>query len=141
VKCGDVIGLLGDTGVKNSAPHLHFAMTVRAVKDGPERYIDPEPLVALWPLWVPVDGSEVGLVTTIAEPGVPLGSATLRAGRGRRVAAKTVKRAASSTPPDDESGGGEDDAMASGAAGGEGETEPAPPSAASDSTSDSPTEE
>ena len=29
VKSGDVIGLLGDTGVKESAPHLHFAISVR----------------------------------------------------------------------------------------------------------------
>ncbi|MES1205936.1 MAG: M23 family metallopeptidase, partial [Pseudomonadota bacterium] len=75
VKGGDVVGLLGDTGVKQSAPHLHFSMSIRPTKDGPEKYIDPEPLVALWPLRVPVDGSEIGLVTTLAEPAVPLGSA------------------------------------------------------------------
>jgi murein DD-endopeptidase MepM/ murein hydrolase activator NlpD len=83
VKSGQVIGLLGDTGVKESAPHLHFAMTIRPQKDGYEKYIDPEPLVALWPLRVPVDGSEVGLVTTVAEPGVPLGSQNLRPGHKR----------------------------------------------------------
>ena len=83
VKSGQVIGLLGDTGVKESAPHLHFAMTIRPQKDGYEKYIDPEPLVALWPLRVPVDGSEVGLVTTVAEPGVPLGSQNLHPGHKR----------------------------------------------------------
>src|ERR1700690_91835 len=77
VKGGEVIGLLGDTGVKESAPHLHFTISIRPAKDWPEKYIDPEPLIALWPLRVPIDGSEVGLVTTLGEPGVPLGSALL----------------------------------------------------------------
>ena len=84
VKGGEVIGLLGDTGVKESGPHLHFALSIRAAKDGPERYVDPEPLIALWPLRVPLDGSEAGLVTTVARPGLPHGSAPLMAGRKRR---------------------------------------------------------
>jgi murein DD-endopeptidase MepM/ murein hydrolase activator NlpD len=84
VKAGDVIGLLGDSGVKESAPHLHFAMSIRTSKDGAERYIDPEPLVALWPLRVPIDGSEAGLYTILADTGIPLGSAALRAGHSRR---------------------------------------------------------
>jgi murein DD-endopeptidase MepM/ murein hydrolase activator NlpD len=83
VKAGDVIGLLGDSGVKESAPHLHFAMSMRTSKDGGERYIDPEPLVALWPLRVPIDGSAVGLYTILTDPGIPLGSATLKAGHRR----------------------------------------------------------
>lgn len=84
VKAGDIIGLLGDSGVKESAPHLHFAMSIRTSRDGGERYIDPEPLVALWPLRVPIDGSETGLVTILADTGIPLGSAVLRAGHGRK---------------------------------------------------------
>jgi murein DD-endopeptidase MepM/ murein hydrolase activator NlpD len=86
VQSGDVIGLLGDTGVKESGPHLHFTISIRPAKESPEKYIDPEPLLALWPLRVPVDGSEVGLVTTVARPGVPLGSAPLIPGRKRRLA-------------------------------------------------------
>lgn len=86
VKAGDVIGLLGDSGVKESAPHLHFALTIRMPKEGFERYIDPEPLIALWPLRVPIDGSEVGLFTVLADTGIPLGSAVLHAGRKRPVA-------------------------------------------------------
>jgi murein DD-endopeptidase MepM/ murein hydrolase activator NlpD len=86
VRGGEVIGLLGDTGVKESAPHLHFTISVRPGKDWPEKYIDPEPLIALWPLRVPIDGSDVGLVTTLGEPGVPLGSALLKPGRTRRAA-------------------------------------------------------
>jgi murein DD-endopeptidase MepM/ murein hydrolase activator NlpD len=89
VKGGDVIGALGDTGVKTSAPHLHFAMSMRPSKEWPEKYIDPEPLVSLWPLRVPVDGSEIALVTIVGEPAVPLGSALPKAGRTR--AGKTDK--------------------------------------------------
>jgi murein DD-endopeptidase MepM/ murein hydrolase activator NlpD len=89
VKSGEVIGLLGDTGVKESAPHLHFAISVRPWKDGPERYLDPEPLIALWPVRVPVEGGEAGLVTTLARPGMPLGSALLSSSsvKKRRAAA------------------------------------------------------
>jgi murein DD-endopeptidase MepM/ murein hydrolase activator NlpD len=86
VKSGDVIGLLGDTGVKESGPHLHFTIAVRPAKDWPERYMDPEPLIALWPLRVPVDGSEVGLVNTVAPAGTPLGSSGLIPGRKRKAA-------------------------------------------------------
>jgi hypothetical protein len=83
VKSGQVIGLLGDSGVKESEPHLHFSVSVRPWPNGPERYIDPEPLIALWPLRVPVDGGEAGLVTITSEPGLPLGSALRRrASRG-----------------------------------------------------------
>jgi murein DD-endopeptidase MepM/ murein hydrolase activator NlpD len=89
VKAGEVIGLLGDTGVKESAPHLHFAISVRPSPEGPERYIDPEPLIALWAVRVPVDGGQVGLVTTLAPPGLPLGSASLSA--RRRKAARLAR--------------------------------------------------
>jgi murein DD-endopeptidase MepM/ murein hydrolase activator NlpD len=129
VKCGQVIGLLGDTGVKESQPHLHFAVSVR-LPDGHERYIDPEPLVALWPLRIPVDGSEVGLVTTTSQPGMPLGSA-LRHRRAHKAAGKAAAPEAASAPgesaappaDDGESGGetgGETDGESSGpATGGE----------------------
>ena len=60
VKGGDVVGLLGDTGVKDSAPHLHFSISIRPSPDRPEKYFDPEPLMALWPLRVPLEGSERG---------------------------------------------------------------------------------
>ena len=86
VTSGQVIGLLGDTGVKESAPHLHFAISARPASGAPERYMDPEPLIALWPLRVPIDGSENGLVTTVARAGVPLGSARPIPGRNRKPA-------------------------------------------------------
>jgi len=97
VKAGDVIGLLGDSGVKESAPHLHFALSIRMPKDAGERYIDPEPLVALWPLRVPIDGSEVGLYTILADTGIPLGSAVLHAGH-KRGAAKPGRKGHGTEP-------------------------------------------
>src|SRR4051812_47128440 len=106
VKAGDVIGLLGDSGVKESAPHLHFAMSIRTSKEGAERYIDPEPLVALWPLRVPIDGSEAALVTILADTGIPLGSAVLRAGHNRKAGkqGRTARGAAQAPSGDDEAG-------------------------------------
>jgi murein DD-endopeptidase MepM/ murein hydrolase activator NlpD len=92
VKGGEVLGLLGDSGVKESAPHLHFTISIRPSKDGPEKYVDPEPLISLWALRVPLDGSEIGLVTTEAEVGVPLGSLPLRAGHKRTLAKQTRAR-------------------------------------------------
>ena len=105
VKGGDVVGLLGDTGVKDSAPHLHFSISIRPSPDRPEKYFDPEPLVALWPLRVPVEGSEAGLVTTVAEPGVPLGSMPLLSGRKRRLPPPCRRSAAASSAAADDGGG------------------------------------
>jgi murein DD-endopeptidase MepM/ murein hydrolase activator NlpD len=84
VKGGQVVGLLGDSGVKESAPHLHFAVSIRLSPERPEKYIDPEPLLALWPLRVPLEGSEAGLVTITAPPGVPLGSMPLMASHAHK---------------------------------------------------------
>jgi hypothetical protein len=78
VRVGEVIGLLGDTGVKHSAAHLHFAISVHPSATMPERYIDPEPLIALWPLRIPIEASS-GMIAQAA-PGVPHG-----ANRGHRV--------------------------------------------------------
>jgi murein DD-endopeptidase MepM/ murein hydrolase activator NlpD len=50
VKAGEAIATVGDTGVHSSGPHLHFAISVRPSLDGPELYINPEPLLILWPL-------------------------------------------------------------------------------------------
>jgi murein DD-endopeptidase MepM/ murein hydrolase activator NlpD len=122
VKSGDVIGLLGDTGVKQSEPHLHFAISVRPWKEGPERYIDPEPLIALWAVRVPVDGGESGLVTTLARPGLPLGSAPLSAEHRRKLARRAaLKRGARSVTE----GGASDDAKPAAPADEPGAAEPA----------------
>lgn len=71
VKAGQVIGLLGDTGVKESTAHLHFAISVKATPTSREIYMDPEPLIALWPLKVP---RMYGGADASWEPGVPLGA-------------------------------------------------------------------
>jgi hypothetical protein len=72
VKAGDVVGLLGDTGVKHSSAHLHFTISVRPSPPVPERYIDPEPLIALWPLRVATEDATT-LIEPQAAPGVPRG--------------------------------------------------------------------
>jgi murein DD-endopeptidase MepM/ murein hydrolase activator NlpD len=50
VKAGEAIATVGDSGVHQSGPHLHFAVSVRASGDGAELFINPEPLLLLWPL-------------------------------------------------------------------------------------------
>lgn len=71
VNAGTVIGLLGDTGIKHSSPHLHFALSVKTSKHARERYLDPEPLIAIWPLWIPNENKVGGTLSTV-EPGVPV---------------------------------------------------------------------
>jgi murein DD-endopeptidase MepM/ murein hydrolase activator NlpD len=77
VRAGEVIGLVGDTGVKNSGAHLHFTISIRPGPDEPERYIDPEPLIALWPLHME------GKLSAAAEPPGPVRGAVTRRARKR----------------------------------------------------------
>jgi murein DD-endopeptidase MepM/ murein hydrolase activator NlpD len=95
VKVGDVIGLVGDTGVKHSAQHLHFTLSVRPSTESTETYMDPEPLIALWPLRIAVDENNDTLTTRVA-PGVPRGAATKKSKKKRDVAnaASTADEAA-----------------------------------------------
>jgi murein DD-endopeptidase MepM/ murein hydrolase activator NlpD len=81
VKVGEVIGLLGDTGVHHSAPHLHFTLSVRPSPSATEKYMDPEPLIALWPLRISV-GDQATTVTTTIAPGVPHGAARSKKHKG-----------------------------------------------------------
>ncbi|HWE31077.1 MAG TPA: M23 family metallopeptidase [Polyangia bacterium] len=94
VKIGDVVGLVGDTGVKHSSAHLHFTVSVKPSAEVVERYIDPEPLVALWPLRMPIDNNSA-MVTASAAPGVPLGAA------GGRPHHHKIARAPVQAPTDD----------------------------------------
>jgi hypothetical protein len=48
---GEIIGRLGRTGVRHSAAHLHFGLSVR--EGGRERFIDPEPYLREWRLVEP----------------------------------------------------------------------------------------
>lgn len=77
VAAGEVIGLLGDTGVKQSAPHLHFSLSVKTKSH--ERYLDPEPLIAIWPLWIASERG--GRPSNASEPGVPVRRTPQRAKR------------------------------------------------------------
>jgi murein DD-endopeptidase MepM/ murein hydrolase activator NlpD len=81
VRAGDTIGLLGETGVENSGPHLHFTVSVRADPESSEVYIDPEPLIALWPM----RDTKGAVAIASGPPGVPIG-ATGRYKRRRRQA-------------------------------------------------------
>ncbi len=72
VKAGDVIGYVGLTGVKRSEPHLHFTIEVQDPAGMEGRYLDPEPLVALWPLRVSPKGSDLRVSAT-SPPGLARG--------------------------------------------------------------------
>lgn len=72
VKAGDVVGFVGLTGVKRSEPHLHFTIEVQDPSGNDARYLDPEPLVALWPLRVSSKGDDRLHVST-APPGLARG--------------------------------------------------------------------
>jgi murein DD-endopeptidase MepM/ murein hydrolase activator NlpD len=72
IKAGQVIGLLGDTGIFHSEPHLHFSLSVKLSKFGHERYLDPEPLISIWPLWIANDNANAGHMSLAAAPGVPV---------------------------------------------------------------------
>jgi hypothetical protein len=67
VKAGQIIGLIGDTGVKQPVPHLHFSLSVKSSKTGRERFLDPEPLIAIWPLWIPGE-SKISVETAAGVP-------------------------------------------------------------------------
>src|SRR5258706_6166009 len=59
VSGGQVIGRLGATGVFNTGPHLHFALSLRPGGRGAsEHYVDPEPMLRVWQL-VPADSSQL----------------------------------------------------------------------------------
>ncbi len=95
VKVGEVIGLLGDSGVKHSAAHLHFTLSVRPAANLPEKYMDPEPLIALWPLRFRI-GESSAVVAAQVPPGVPHGAAPNRKHKASRRASAAALPAAPS---------------------------------------------
>ena len=62
VRAGDVIALLGDTGVKDGRRHLHFTLSTKPSSAFAEVYWDPTPLMAEWPLHHPPHGTVAGLL-------------------------------------------------------------------------------
>jgi murein DD-endopeptidase MepM/ murein hydrolase activator NlpD len=77
VKAGDVIGLLGDTGLGGAARHLRFSLSIRPSGEFPEVYWDPEPWMARWSLRLPPHGTVAGFA-----PGEPV-RVSARSGPGR----------------------------------------------------------
>ena len=70
VAAGDVIGLVGDTGVtgeRSPRPHLHFSLSIRPSLAFPETYWDPTPLMAHWPLRTPPHGTVAGLTAPVVD--------------------------------------------------------------------------
>jgi murein DD-endopeptidase MepM/ murein hydrolase activator NlpD len=71
IQAGDVIGLLGDTGIASERsgqrPHLHFALSTRPSSEFPEKYWDPRPLMARWPLKTPAHGTVAGLAASVSD--------------------------------------------------------------------------
>lgn len=61
VKAGELIGLLGDTGVQGPRGHLHFTLSVRPSSAFSEVYWDPTPWMVEWPLRLPPKGTVAGL--------------------------------------------------------------------------------
>lgn len=60
VSAGEVIGLVGDTGLKGAPPHLHFALSIRPSSNLSEVYWDPTPWLIRAQLRLPPHGSVAG---------------------------------------------------------------------------------
>jgi murein DD-endopeptidase MepM/ murein hydrolase activator NlpD len=60
VRAGDVIGLVGDTGLEGARRHLHFALSIRPSSELQEVYWDPTPWLLGAPLRVPPHGTVAG---------------------------------------------------------------------------------
>lgn len=60
VAAGDVIGLVGDSGLPGGKRHLHFSISVRPAPAFAEVYWDPTPFMATWRLKRPTYGTVAG---------------------------------------------------------------------------------
>ena len=82
VKAGEVIGLVGESGVKHSTAHLHFTLSVKPSSTMKEQYIDPESLIAIWPLRIPLTAT-ASVLNPSAAPGIPRGPGKQLRGKQR----------------------------------------------------------
>jgi hypothetical protein len=62
VRAGEMIGLVGDTGLGGTPRHLTFALSVKPANEFAEVYWDPVPLMMLWRLRSPPRGSVAGFM-------------------------------------------------------------------------------
>jgi predicted nucleic acid-binding Zn ribbon protein len=60
VQAGDVIGLLGDSGLDGARRHLHVSLSIRPPGAFPEVYWDPTPWMEKWPMRLPPNGTVAG---------------------------------------------------------------------------------
>jgi murein DD-endopeptidase MepM/ murein hydrolase activator NlpD len=96
IKAGDIVGWVGLSGVKRSGPHLHFTISIGDGAANKDRYVDPEPLIALWPLKLPATAPADASARLSAE--IPAGLARgfthrrFRHGRVRRGPASASER-------------------------------------------------
>lgn len=71
VSAGDVIGLLGDTGLDGARRHLAFALSVRPSNDLPEMYWDATPWLERAALRLPPHGTVAGFAPPATRTATP----------------------------------------------------------------------
>jgi len=71
VKAGDVIGLLGDTGLRGPKQHLHFTLSVRPSSNFAEVFWDPSPWMERWRIRTPTIGTVAGYLPPGLESELP----------------------------------------------------------------------
>ena len=99
IDMGEVVGLVGATGVDHSGPHLHFTISVKPAERLERKFVDPEPLIALWPLKKPIGCGTGSTVSTTEPPGFVRGAANRRR-RSRAELRREVASDDSAAPAD-----------------------------------------